>query len=363
MENLEQCREEINRIDRSMAQLFEERMKVAAQIAAYKKEHTLPILDRAREQAVLEKNVALISESELKPYYTDFQKKVMRISRSYQARLMSGMMIGYSGLPGAYGFIASKRLFPDAELVSFTNFEPAYRAAENGMVDCAVLPMENSYAGEVGEVMDLLFSGGLYVNRVMNLEVEHYLLGVPGATVDKVKTVVSHPQAIAQCETYIKKHGFEVLDYSNTARAAKFVKERNDPTIAAIASEEAADLFGLKILERKIHSTRNNASRFGVFSRSLQVLPEGTKDDSCGFILLFTVPNEAGALALTLDIIGSHGFNMRNLRSRPMKGLQWKYYFYVEAEGNISREEGQNMLQELRAVCGKLKLAGTFLNE
>ena len=180
MENLEQCREEINRIDRSMAQLFEERMKVAAQIAAYKKEHTLPILDRAREQAVLEKNVALISESELKPYYTDFQKKVMRISRSYQARLMSGMMIGYSGLPGAYGFIASKRLFPDAELVSFTNFEPAYRAAENGMVDCAVLPMENSYAGEVGEVMDLLFSGGLYVNRVMNLEVEHYLLGVPG---------------------------------------------------------------------------------------------------------------------------------------------------------------------------------------
>ena len=154
-----------------------------------------------------------------------------------------------------------------------------------------------------------------------------------------------------------------MLDYSNTARAAKFVKERNDPTIAAIASEEAADLFGLKILERKIHSTRNNASRFGVFSRSLQVLPEDTKDDSCGFILLFTVPNEAGALALTLDIIGSHGFNMRNLRSRPMKGLQWKYYFYVEAEGNISREEGQNMLQELRAVCGKLKLAGTFLNE
>ena len=363
MGNLDEYREEINRIDKSMAALFEERMHVAEQVAAYKKENSLPILDKAREKAVLEKNVGLITNAEYKPYYTDFQKKVMKISRSYQRRLLSGMMIGYSGLPGAYGYIAAKRLFPDAELVSFTNFEPAYRAAESGMVDCAVLPMENSYAGEVGAVMDLMFSGELYVNRVMNLEVEHFLLGVPGATADQVKTVVSHPQAIAQCETYIKKHGFEVLDYSNTARAAKYVKEKNDPTIAAIASEEAADLFDLKILERKIHSTSNNASRFGVFSRSLAKLPEDTKDDACSFILLFTVPNEAGALALTLDIIGSHGFNMRNLRSRPMKGLQWKYYFYVEAEGNVSREDGQNMLQELKAVCGQLKLAGTFLNE
>lgn len=363
MGNLENYREEINRIDNEMAKLFEERMQVCKQIGEYKKEYALPVKDTTRENAVIAKSKERIGDPEMEPYYIDFQNSVMNISCALQSRIISGMKVGYSGVPGAYAYIAAKRMFPDAELIPYANFEPAFKAAEAGEIDCAVLPMENNYAGEVGAVMDLMFSGNLYVNRVMNLDIEHNLLGVPKSTIKKIKTVVSHPQALSQCDSYIKEHGFKTIEYSNTARAAEYVKELNDPTVAAIASEETAELFGLNIIERKVHTTRNNSSRFGVFSRTQNLPTAVARDDSCSFILMFTVPNEAGALAMTLDIIGSHGFNMRNLKSRPMKGLLWNYYFYVEAAGNISSEEGEDMMREIGAVCGQLKLAGAYAND
>ncbi len=363
MGNLEQFRDEINRIDSQMAELFQKRMEVSKAIGEYKKEHALPVKDNARENAIIAKSKEKISNEEIEPYYIDFQKSVMNISCAYQERILNGMKVGYSGVPGAYAYIAAKRMHPGAELVSYASFELAFQAAEKGEVDCAVLPLENSYAGDVGAVMDLMFFGNLYVNRVMNLDIEHNLLGTEGASLDSIRTVVSHPQALSQCDEFIKSHGFEVVEFSNTARAAQYIKEQNDPSVAAIASIETAELFGLKVIDKKIHTTRNNSTRFGVFSRIQNLLPPETRDDSCSFILMFTVPNEAGALAMTLDIIGSHGFNMRNLKSRPVKGLLWNYYFYVEAEGNISGTEGKDMMREISALCGQLKLAGTFFNE
>ena len=363
MERLDDYRNEINEIDAQMAALFKQRMQLCQSIGAYKKEHMLPVKDAAREEAVLAKGRELMGGSGFEPYYLDFQKKVMDISCSLQHRIINGIRVGYSGVPGAYAYIAAKRLFPDAELIPFANFQPAYKAAEKGEIDCAVLPLENSYAGEVGAVMDLMFSGSLSVNQVLSLDIEHYLLGIPGSDASKIKTVVSHPQALAQCDEYIQEHGFETIEYSNTARAAQHVRDLGDPTVAAVASVEAAPLFGLEVLERKIHSVRYNSSRFGVFSRVQNLPKPEEKADSCSFILLFTVPHEAGALAMTLDIIGSHGFNMRNLKSRPMKGLLWNYYFYLEVEGNISTEDGQRMLREIGALCGTLKLAGSYKTE
>lgn len=363
MGNLDEYREEINQIDSELAKLFERRMQVSQAIGEYKKEYALPVKDNSRETEIIRSSRERISEEALEPFYIDLQKSVMEISCAYQRRIVSGMKVGYSGVPGAYAYIAAKRMYPDAELIPYSNFGPAYRAAENGEIDCAVLPLENSYAGEVGAVMDLLFSGNLYVNRIMNLDIEHFLLGVPGTGVDQIRTVVSHPQALAQCDEYIRAHDFLTMEYSNTARAAEYVKEQKDPTIAAVASEDTAELFGLQILERRINTTRNNTSRFGAFSRAQHLTGRDDKDDSCGFILVFTVPNEAGSLAMTLDIIGSHGYNMRNLKSRPMKGLSWSYYFYLEADGNIATEEGQDMLRELSVICGQLKLAGSYRHE
>ena len=148
--------------------------------------------------------------------------------------------------------------------------------------------------------------------------------------------------------------------YPNTALAARYVKELGDPTVAAVASDETAAIFGLKILASKIHTSKTNTTRFGAFSRARNTACRKIGKSEESFILVFTVRNEAGALAKTLDIIGAHRFNMRNLRSRPMKELMWNYYFYVEAEGNIDTENGRDMLRELGATCDKLKLAGTF---
>ncbi len=362
MSILDECRDSIEKIDAQMAELFVRRMEESRKIAEYKTEHGISIRDTKREEILLAKNRKLISDQNIESYYVEFMKNVMNLSVDYQSRLMNGMTVAYSGVEGAYAYIMAKKMFPSANLVPYANFNAAYKAAEDGKADCAVLPIENSFAGEVGAVMDLLFSGDLYINQVRSLDIVHNLMAVPGASIDSIKTVVSHPQALDQCEEYIQKHGFQTIAFPNTAVAAKHAKELNDPTVAAIASEETAQLYGLKVLESGINTSRNNTTRFAVFSRAKNsYLQQNKRSDEC-FIMLLTVRNEALALVQTLNIIGAHGYNMRNLRSRPLKDSLWQYYFYIEAEGNINTPNGQEMLQELKAVCANLKIAGTYYN-
>lgn len=359
MNELECARKQINEIDAEMARLFEKRMQASKTVASYKKEHALPILDSVRENEIIAKNASFIEDASVREYYVQFLRQTMAISRSYQSRLNEGIRVAYSGVPGAYAYIAIKKLFPEGNPVSYPNFESAYSAVENGECDACVLPIENSYAGDVGTVMDLIFSGTLYVNQVIDLEIVHNLMGVEGATLDTIKKVVSHPQALSQCAEFISKHGYESEAFSNTAVSAQYVKECADTSIGAIASYETAKIFGLKIIENAINTSRNNTTRFAVFSRAQNNLKSTGKMNN-HFILTFTVKNEAGALAKTLDIIGAHGFNMRNLRSRPMKELLWSYYFYIEADGSIDTPDGKEMLRALGATTDRLRLAGTY---
>lgn len=361
VKGLDEIRKEISAIDEKMAQLFEKRMEAAAEVAAYKKEHALPIFDGGRENELIKRNSQIISDSVIREYYVDFLKNNMSLSRAYQARLNEGLRVAYSGVEGAFAYIAAKRMYPEATLVSYPDFESAYRAAEGGECDAAVLPIENSFAGDVSTVMDLLFSGTLYVNSVLDLEINHCLIGVKGATVNDVKTVMSHPQALMQCDKYIKEHEFAIVGTQNTAASAKSVKELGKKEFAAIASEETAKLFDLEIIEKGINQSRTNTTRFFSFSRAQNMLAsDGKHHSNEHFILVFTVKNEAGALAKTIDIIGAHRFNMRNLRSRPMKELLWSYYFFVEADGNINTQNGKDMLRELSATCDICKLVGTY---
>ncbi len=361
MSELERIRDEINCIDREMAKLFERRMECAKAVALYKKEHGLSIRDTAREAEVTERCREYIKDEVVQSYYVSFLKNNIELSCRYQSRLNGKMTVAYSGTRGAWADIAAFEMFPEAKTKNYRDFADAYQAVENGEADCAVLPIENSYAGEVGNVTDLIFSGGLYVNNVIDLPIRHCLVACEGATLESVKTVISHPQALGQCAEFIKKHGYSSLEYSNTAAAAKYVKEQGTTDIAAVASEKTAEMLGLEILKSDINDIGGNTTRFAALSR----VPNGENGNSSGenFILVFTVQNRAGALAQTLNIIGAHGFNMRSLRSRPMKGLQWNYYFYVEAEGNIHNGEGKNMMRELSAVCARLKLVGTFGTE
>lgn len=360
MNELEKSREKIGEIDAEMARLFEQRMKASGDIAAFKKERGLSVRDPGREAELIDKNRSYIDDNAISSYYVGFIKDVIDLSCSFQSRIMEGRSVAYCGVEGAFAYIAAKRMFPEARLIPLADFETVYKSVENGDYDCAVLPLENSYAGEVGTVMDMLFSGGLYVNQVMELDVVHYLMAKPDASLSDIKTVISHPQALQQCDEYIRERGYETRTCSNTAVAARQVMESDDPTVAAIASEETAELFGLKILDARINDSRNNTTRFAAFSRAQNSLSASKKREDESFMLVFTVRNEAGALAQTLNIIGAHGYNMRTLRSRPMKDLLWNYFFFIEAEGNINTENGRDMLRELSAVCAKLKLAGTY---
>ncbi len=358
--DLEKARKIINEIDAKMAELFEQRMNATEMVASYKREHGLSILDAGREKEVIKRNAEHIKDDVIKEYYVSFLQKTMELSRNYQARLNEGMRVAYSGVEGAFAYIASKKMFPNAKLVAYPSFESAYEATENGECDSCVLPIENSFAGDVSTVMDLIFNGSLYINQVTDIPIVHNLLVNEGATIESIKEVVSHPQALAQCSSYIAKRGYEPRPYTNTALSAKLVKESGSLEIGAIASNETANIFGLKILEGGINESKNNTTRFAVFSRAQNKAVSTKKQMNDHFILVFTVKNEAGALAKTLDIIGAHGYNMRNLRSRPMKELMWSYYFYIEADGNINTEDGKDMLRELGATCDRLKLVGTY---
>ncbi len=359
MDTLQQARAIIDQVDAEMARLFEQRMEAVKTVAAYKKETGTSITDSAREEVIIQRGADRIENDELRGFYMDFMRDTMAVSRRYQRKLISGMRIAYSGVEGAFAHIAAEKVFPDGEKVAFADFKETYDAVVNGDCDAAVLPLENSYAGEVGQVTDLLFAGPLYINGTVALPIVHDLLAVEGARMEDITTVLSHPQALAQCDKFIRQNGFTQVSCENTAVAAKQVAAAKDKTVAAIAGAESAKRYGLKILAQGINESYANTTRFAVLSRSEN--RQTAQQKGAHFALMFTVRNEAGSLARALNIIGAHGFNMRTLRSRPMKDLQWQYYFYVEAEGNIHSYEGKCMLEALAVCCDRLKTVGTFI--
>ncbi len=352
---LEEARKIINEVDSKMAELFVKRMKAVETVFEYKKEFGLPILDQSREDAVIEKNAALIQDEMLKAYYISYLKDLMGVSRAYQYRLQNGLRVAYSGVEGAFAHIAAGRIFPESNRVSYRDFRSAYNAVANGECDVAVIPIENSYAGEVGQTLDLIFQGGLFINGIYELPIHQNLLGLPDASVEDIKKVTSHPQALGQCHDYIVFRGFDTEEANNTAVAAKAVAERNDKSLGAIASVETAEIYGLKVLEANINKSGENTTRFAVLSK---VQANNTSFENS--VLMFTVKNEAGSLATAISIIGQYGYNMTALRSRPLKKHSWQYYFYVEVDGSTENENGKKMLAELGNVCNQLKVAGSF---
>ncbi|MBQ6557631.1 MAG: chorismate mutase [Bacteroidales bacterium] len=359
MNELEEARQGIAEVDKEIASLFERRMRLAGKVLDYKKGNGLPILDAAQEERVIARNASNIADPAIQEYYVLFLRDLMKLSKAYQGRLMNGMKIAYCGVPGAFAHIAAESIFPQADIVPYPDFESAYRACETGEADTAILPIENSFAGDVGGVMDLTFQGSLYINLMLELDVHQNLLGIPGARPEDIRTVVSHPQALAQCARFITERGFDVREFSNTAAAAEYVSSTADKSIGAIASRQTASLYGLEVLEAGINSAVANQTRFAVFSRARNKTSQPETEGE-HFILVFTVRNEAGALAKILNIIGSHGFNMSSLHSRPVAGPLWNHYFFAELEGGVGTENGRDLLRQLETVCDRLKMIGAY---
>ncbi len=276
------------------------------------------------------------------------------------------MKVSYSGIEGSFASIAASLICPDAERISYRTFQEAYAAVEEDICETAILPIENSYAGEVGQVTDLMFQGDLVVAGVYELPVVHYLMGIKGSSADQIRTVISHPQALEQCSAYIHTHGFLTQPSENTARAAKETAQRADRSVAAIASRLTAKLYDLTILAEQINDSPDNTTRFAVFKKADQVLRKmGNScynvEDNVNSILMFTVQHASGTLARALSVLSDFGYNMRMIRSRPLKNRNWEYYFYTEVEGNLFTDKAKQMLSGLQYECGELKVLGTYV--
>lgn len=357
MNELEQARQAIDSIDRQMAALFEQRMAAVGRVAAYKAAHDLPVLDSGREAQVVQKNLALLKNPALAPFYTDYIRYQMALSRQYQAQVLGQDRVAYQGVEGAFAHIALKKLFPWAKQLPCATWGQVFEAVEAGDAAFGVLPFENSHAGDVSAVLDLCFAHpGLYITAVCDLPVRQNLLGLPGARLSDVTTVYSHPQAIAQSERFLKSLGLPARECLNTALAAKQVAESGDKRLAAIASVETAELYGLQVLAEDINSDGDNTTRFIVLGRQLP--QSGDR-----FSLLFTVDNKVGRLAKVIEAIGAAGFNMECIKSRPMPGQPFEYYFYAELVGQPGAENAQALLARLGEECNTLRLLGIFTKE
>lgn len=357
MENqLEKARDEINRIDREMAHLFEQRMKAAEQVIAYKREHNLPVLDSAREKTVIEKNTALIESPVLQEYYQEFIKKIMSLSREYQRQISGTGTVAYQGVEGAYSHITLKKLFPFAQEKACATFQEVFCAIANGKADCGVVPFENSYTGEVEDNLENLSKYPVYISEIFDLKIRHNLLALESASLSDIKEVYSHPQALSQCKDFLDNHQLAAVPYLNTAVAAKYISAQKDKSKAAIASAETAKLYQLSVLAEDISISSENTTRFIVI----------TKRPGAGgnhFSLMFTVDHRAGSLADVMQIIAQRGFNMDSIHSKALHDQPWQYYFYVELLGNASSEEAKELLKELKLHCKMLKFLGGYDKE
>ena len=361
MDLLQQARTEIDAVDAEMASLFERRMRAVADVARYKAQTGKPIFDAVREAAVLDKNTARLQDETLRPYYRTFLQEAMAVSRAYQRAMLGRGTAAYQGVQGAWSHIALRRLFPFSRTLSFATWAEVFDAVQNGDAEFGVLPFENSNAGDVSTVLDLLYTHpGLIVARMCDLPIRQDLLGVPGATLAGVRTVISHPQALAQSSVFLQQHGLTTQPWSNTADAAKHIAELKDPSVAAIASAETADLYGLQILAEGVNADGDNTTRFIVIERAEQ--PPVMTGEGQRLALLFTARHEPGRLAAVLDQIGARSFNMECIKSRPLPHVPFQYYFYVQlvCPAGSTRADCEALLDILRTDCSTLRLVGAF---
>lgn len=353
MNQLENARAAINEIDRRMAELFEQRMNAVCQVAEYKAAHGLPIYDAAREAAVLEQNTARIQDPALRPYYADLLRRQIELAKQYEAYRMGRDRVAYQGVEGAFAHIALKHLFPHAKAVSYATWAEVFKAVEQDEAVYGVLPFENSHAGDVSEVLDLCYKHTLSVVDVYDLPVVQNLLGLPGAQLSDIRQVYSHQQAISQSEKFLRSFALPAHAMANTAMAARYVAEGGDKTLAAIASDETAALYGLKVLVPGINTDGDNTTRFIVVGKQLPTA--GNR-----FSLLFTVDNKPGQLAGVIQQIGASGFNMECIKSRPMPHVPFEYYFYVELVGDAQAESTGRLLDQLRRSCRTVRVLGVY---
>lgn len=354
MNLLEEARIKIDKIDREMAKLYEERMDAVKDVITYKIQNDLPVYDGSREEKILLRNSHYIQNPDYEPYYIDFMKAVMNNSKDFQRSLQAHDIVAYCGVKGAFAHMTSEKLFPGNPKMGLSSFEDVFEAVVQKRAQYGVIPFENTNSGLVGEVLDALSTYPVYIQETMNLRIEQCLLGLPNATLKDVEWVYSKDQALSQAKVFLQELGVQTVAYPNTAMAAQFVANEKDIHKAAIGAKENASLYGLKVLATKIEENAYNTTKFMVIG--LEPSNNGNR-----FSLCLTTKHEAGSLARIIDVIGKHGLNMQSIQSRPIKGKPFEYFFYMELDGNLDNDNVKACLNEMNEVCESVKILGNYI--
>ena len=375
--DLTEIRNQIDQIDDQLVQLFCQRMNLSAQVADYKKANNLPIFVPARERAILQK-VAEKAGPEMANYTRVLYSMLFELSRSYQSKrnderstlyerifeaientpklFPQAPMVACQGVEGAYSQIACEKIFKTPLIMYFKNFEGVFTAIEQGMCQYGILPIENSTAGSVNKVYDLMIRHNFSIVRTFRLKVDHNLLVKPGTKLSDIKTIYSHEQAINQCAGFLQRlTGVNVVPVANTALASEMVSKSDSNDPAALSSRFCAELYGLQCLAASVQDKGNNHTRFICISKNLEVYPGADKTS-----IMMILPHKPGALYKVLARLYTLGINVTKLESRPLPDREFEFMFYFDLETSIYSEEFIQLMCELDELCEEFKYLGSY---
>ena len=374
---LKELREQIDAIDNELVSLFVKRMGLSAQVAEYKHEHHMPIHVPAREREILQ-DVAGKAGSEMANYTRVLYSLIFELSRSYQSKCNAkatplyntitdsientdklfpqAPMVACQGVEGAYSQIACEKIFKSPMIMYFKNFDGVFNAIEQGMCQYGILPIENSTAGSVKKVYDLMIRHNFSIVRTFRMKVDHNLIANPGAKLSDIKEIYSHEQAINQCGDFLKSlPGVKVITVENTAVAASMVAQSGRLDVAAISSHACEELYGLKSIADSVQDKGNNRTRFICISRNLEIYPGSDKTS-----IMMILSHKPGALYRVLARMYVLGINVIKLESRPIPDRDFEFMFYFDLETSIYSEEFVQLMCELDDLCEEFKYLGSY---
>ena len=366
--DLSSLRQAIEALDRKLLALLAERMGLVETIANAKLAAASPFRDAVREDQVLSRVRHAAAELGLDPHESErLYRVIMEMSVAHQQQYVHALVdaplrVAYQGVEGAYSHVAATRLYAGrpggALLTGYETFRGAAVAVKDGTVDVALMPVENTTAGSVPETYDLVAELDLKINAEVVSRVEHCLLVLPGTHLEQVRTVISHPQALAQCDLFLHGlPGVRLRSEFDTAGAARRVRDGADPSVAAIASENAARVYGLEVLERGIQTQAGNFTRFVEVAREARPCPPGVP---CRTTLLLTLAHEPGALGKVLMRFGERGVNLSRIESRPIPGETWRYRFYLDLEAHAASAGVSGALAAIAPHVSGQRVLGTY---
>ena len=375
--DIKDLRKEIDQIDDELVRLFVKRMGVSAQVADYKKANNLPIFVPAREREIL-KDVAAKAGNELGDYTRVLYSMIFELSRSYQSKrndistplhsqvvdaiektpklFPQAPMVACQGVEGAYSQIACEKIFKNPLILYFKNFEGVFTAIENGLCQYGILPIENSTAGSVNKVYDLMIRHNFSIVRTFRLKVDHNLLANKGAALSDIREIYSHEQAIGQCSGFLSKlENVKVVPVDNTALAAEMVAKSGRKDVAAISSRSCAELYNLSVLAASMQDKGNNRTRFICISKNLEIYPGADKTS-----IMMVLPHRPGSLYKVLARLYTLGINVTKLESRPIPDREFEFMFYFDLDTSIYSEEFVQLMCELDELCEEFKYLGSY---